>query len=90
MAKKGDLSLNVIVIAILALLVLVVLAMIFTGRLAGFTKDVKSCASLKSAACVTDASECGGDDQKVMGGYTCPTETSVCCLSLIQPESEFG
>jgi len=54
MTKKGvDLSVNVIIVAAIALAVLVVLFMIFTGRLAIFSKGVsetdtcaQKCASL--------------------------------------------
>lgn len=89
MKKAQGISLNAIIIATLALLVLVVLAMIFTGRIGIFTKETKSCATLgNNAACVGDASECGGSDQKVMGGYTCP-EAQVCCLNLAGQEPEF-
>lgn len=86
MKKAQGISLNVIIIAILALLVLVVLAMIFTGRIGIFTKETKSCATLgNNAVCVGDAGECGGQDQKVMGGYTCPEE-GVCCLNIAGQE----
>ena len=88
--KAQGISLNAIIIATLALLVLVVLAMIFTGRIGIFTKETKSCATLgNNAACVGDASECGGPDQKVMGGYTCP-EAQVCCLNLAGTEQELN
>lgn len=40
MNKKGDLSLNVIIVAVISLVVLVVLVAIFTGKLFGFTQGV--------------------------------------------------
>ena len=43
MRKRGDMSMNIIVIAALALLVLVVLAIIFTSRIGTFGKGVDSC-----------------------------------------------
>ncbi len=38
--KKGDLSLNVIIVAAIALIVLVVLVVIFTGRIGVFSQEV--------------------------------------------------
>ncbi len=38
--KKGDLSLNVIIVAAIALIVLVVLVVIFTGRIGVFSQGV--------------------------------------------------
>ena len=56
MNKKGDLSLNMIIIAIIALLVLVVIAAIFTGRLAVWNVGVSDCKTIKNAQCLF---ECG-------------------------------
>ncbi|MDO8642361.1 MAG: hypothetical protein Q7R76_02085 [Candidatus Woesearchaeota archaeon] len=86
MKKAQGISLNAIIIAILALLVLVVLAMIFTGKIGGFTKETKNCATLgNNAVCIADASECGGAEQKVMSGYTCPDQ-GICCLNIAGTE----
>ena len=91
MKKAQGISLNAIIIATLALLVLVVLAMIFTGRIGIFTKETKNCGTLgNNARCVADASECAGSDQKVMNSYTCPTDTSICCLNIAGEEPNFG
>ncbi len=91
-SKKGQgISLNAIIVATLALLVLVVLAMIFTGRIGVFTKEAKSCNTLGSASCVTDASDCSAEGQKVMNRYECPDENPVCCLDVTaaaEPEFE--
>ena len=82
--KRGQgLSLNVIIIAALALLVLVVLSMIFTGKIGGWTKVQNQCAS-NGGNCLSDASACTGENARVMGQYTCPNaeQGDVCCLSL--------
>ncbi|MFH1439781.1 MAG: hypothetical protein ABIG89_04390 [Candidatus Woesearchaeota archaeon] len=50
-SKKGDISLNMIIIAIIALLVLVIIAAIFTGRLALFNIGVSDCEKVKGAVC---------------------------------------
>ncbi|MBT4540285.1 hypothetical protein HOC35_02120 [Candidatus Woesearchaeota archaeon] len=56
MFKKGDISLNMIIIAIIALLVLVIIAAVFTGRLAMFNVGISDCNSIKNAQCIF---ECG-------------------------------
>jgi hypothetical protein len=56
MSKKGDISLNMIIIAIIALLVLVIIAAVFTGRLALFNVGISDCKSIKNAQCLF---ECG-------------------------------
>jgi len=45
MVKKADLSLNMIVVAVLLIIVLVVMVAIFTGKMNLFQKGLKSCAS---------------------------------------------
>lgn len=72
MFKKGDLSLNMIIIAIIALLVLVIIAAVFTGRLALFNIGISDCKKVKGAECF-DGSEC-------MEGYV-QDKTSKCLTS---------
>lgn len=55
--KKGNLSLQVIVIAAIVLLVLIILTVIFTGRMAGWSTGLQHCdtvCKLKSKACVDE------------------------------------
>ncbi len=69
--KKGaDLSVNLIIVAILALLVLVVMSLIFTGRIGMFRKSVDSCASL-GGSCVMDESVCSGQYQRIERSGVC-------------------
>jgi len=57
MFKKGDLSLNMIIIAIIALLVLVIIAAVFTGRIAIFNLGISDCKTkFQNAQCLF---ECG-------------------------------
>lgn len=56
-SRRGDLTLNTIVIAALVLIVLVVLIMVFTGRISGFGKGLQ-----------TIEKDCGG-----RGGKVCPS-----------------
>ncbi len=76
MAKKAQgISMNVIIIAAIALLVLVILSVIFIGRMGGWGEKVGGCA--------TQGGTC-------YDGSTCPTGTTpfsakcednqVCCL----------
>lgn len=61
MSKKAQgLSMNVIIIAAIALLVLVILAVIFIGRMGQTTKGIDIC----KGQCVADRTEC-----KALGPY---------------------
>lgn len=60
--KKADLSLNIIIVAIIALLVMVVLAFIFTGRMQIFSIGINDCAKIVGAQCLYGQgppNECG-------------------------------
>lgn len=64
--KKGQgLSLNVIIIAALALIVLIVLTVIFTGRVSLFNKGVSTC----NGFCSKDPSAC-----EARGAVAIPTK----------------
>ena len=80
MVKKAQgLSLNVIIIAAIALIVLVILAIIFIGRMSTTTKEIDKCAGV----CVEDDAAC-----IAMGTYykpstgVCPEDTPVCCVGI--------
>lgn len=88
--KRGaELSLNIIIIAIIVLLVLVVISLIFTNKLGAFTKKSGSCEAL-NGVCVAPE-QCTGEFAKVIAG-TCTTQDaegniiddpdSVCCLTI--------
>ncbi len=59
MKKAQGISLNVIIVAAIALLVLVVLAFIFTGRIALFSKGLADCDEVAGASCEYDCSDLG-------------------------------
>lgn len=63
-SRKGDLSLNTIVVAAIVMIVLVVLIMIYTGRMSIFTDllgtTTKSCAGLGGKWC--DSAACPDSD----------------------------
>lgn len=83
-SRRGDLTLNTIVIAALVLIVLVVLIMIFTGRISIFGKNLqdqeKTCMGQGGKICASGT--CGGDS----GQYPEITHsgTGTCC-SLLAP-----
>jgi hypothetical protein len=88
--KKGQgLSLNVIIIAALALLVLVILAVIFMGRAGMFRRESGNCGALGG---VCSRTGCTGDFQRSIG-YDCDldgdgssnegqTIDGTCCISV--------
>ncbi len=71
--KKGDLALNLIIVAIIALLVLVVIIYLFTGKSQLFSKGLAGC-SEKGGKCSTeqDKTSCP------TGTITIAKETSDC------------
>jgi hypothetical protein len=77
--KAQGISLNVIIIAAIALLVLVILSVIFMGRMGTFTDKSKDCASATggNGQCL---SACEGDHPTEVSIYTCPTTTDKCCV----------
>jgi hypothetical protein len=87
--KAQGLSLNVIIIAALALLVLVILAVIFMGRAGVFRKESGNCAAMGGYCSRTG---CTGDYSREIG-YDCDLDgdgtvnegrniDGVCCVSV--------
>ena len=76
-------SINVIIVAALALIVLIVLAVIFTGRLKIFSEGLQSCAS-KQGDCKTKA-ECQQSNGAVITQTECDNKTppEVCCVQVL-------
>jgi hypothetical protein len=63
-AKKGDLSLNIIIITVILLVVLVVVLMVFTGRMDIFGKGIQQSSSNADLSCAGNNGQCGT-------GFTC-------------------
>ncbi|PIN70037.1 hypothetical protein COV93_03150 [Candidatus Woesearchaeota archaeon CG11_big_fil_rev_8_21_14_0_20_43_8] len=79
MKKKGDISIQVIVVAILALLVLVILSVMFISKMGKTGDQISGCGS-KGGTC---KSVCGTDETPlVLGNADCDKQTSgyKCCL----------
>ena len=78
MNKKGQgISLNVIIIAAIALLVLVILSVIFMGRMGIWSTKSKECSSATggAGACME---ACGGEYPTPIDIYECPTGQQCC------------
>jgi len=87
-SKKGQgLSLNVIIIAAIALLVLVVLSVVFLGKTGLFVKETDSCTN-KGGRCADPGVGCGTQGtsvenyQTVYTAWKCPNEGEVCCIKI--------
>lgn len=78
MSKKAQgMSMNVIIIAALALLVLVVLAIIFIGRMGKTTEGIDACVG----TCTSDECSTLGDYYRE-GTGKCTNEDDTCCVGV--------
>ncbi|MBT4824855.1 hypothetical protein HN695_01235 [Candidatus Woesearchaeota archaeon] len=81
MFKKGDISLNMIILAIIALLVLVIIAAVFTGRLAIFNLGISDCLKIKNAECEPISCDAGYVEDRTSKCIQDGKPTNeVCCL----------
>lgn len=76
--KKGDLSMQFIALAVLALIFLVVVAFVMTGQIALFGKGLSDCEN-KAGWCTTKT-ECSSN-QGTESGFSCSGKEDVCCLN---------
>ena len=79
--KAQGLSINVIIVAAIALLVLVVLSIIFVGRLGIFGEKTAACASVGGTCYGT----CPAGTTEYPGGARCPDAEGVtqkCCIAV--------
>jgi len=70
MNKKADLSLNVIIIAVIGLIVLIVLAVIFSGKLSMFGKSTSNVSGGYENKCQIAGREC-------LGAGVCATDNGI-------------
>ena len=79
MAKKAQgISMNVIIIAAIALLVLVILSVIFIGRMGKFGTETGSCTS-QGGSCINEPFCPSGSIQRDL---KCADEDQICCISV--------
>ncbi|MCM2325591.1 MAG: hypothetical protein NDI94_03955 [Candidatus Woesearchaeota archaeon] len=85
--KKGDISINVIVMAVIALLVMVVLIAIFGGRMKGFLTGARDCRT-QGGECI-EREECTPIENTIVPITSCDDMNKdsdldyVCCAPLI-------
>ena len=81
--KAQGISMNVIIIAALALLVLVILSVIFMGRMGSWGTDVNSCEN-KGGKCFTV--DCGtgtaAEYPTPYPSWKCSPDTEKCCVKV--------
>ena len=85
MKKAQGLSMNVIIIAALALLVLVVLSVVFIGKTGKWGADIGKCVTNGGiCAAGADRTACEVKGMVYNGVWSCAEETtaSVCCIDL--------
>ena len=78
--KKGDLSINIVIVAAIALIVLIVMIAIFVGRTGTFVKVMDDC----PGTCVDSKDQCQGEYQKIDNFKNCPGENEVCCITILR------
>lgn len=68
--KKGDISLNMIVVAAIALLVMVVIMLIFTGKISFFREQGDLCTTM-GGICKPDYEGCNAENYERQQPYLC-------------------
>ncbi len=68
--RKGDISINMIIIASIGLLVLVVVSLVFMSRSAVFSKGAADCSNFEGYKCAPSADTCP-EGYKYASGYSC-------------------
>jgi len=81
--KKGDLSINIIIVAAIALIILVILSVLIFGT-GGDLRRAKSCSGLQGE-CIGSGEVCSDkntEDQTWIRHYTakCDVADQICCI----------
>ena len=82
MKKAQSLSINTIIIAILAILVLVIVGVIFTGRAGLFGREIAQGCVANGGICLTDGEyddKYGSAGYTIVSDYICPSEGGKQC-----------
>lgn len=77
MNTKGDLSMNMIIIAAISLLVLAIIAYLIFGASDNITEGT-SC----PGQCLADSGECLSNNMVPATGVTCKEKGTVCCIEI--------
>jgi hypothetical protein len=75
--KRGELSMEVIIIAAIALLVLVIISFLVIRSGTGVAKGT-SCTAVSGGSCQTESCDSGS----VRSANSCPNEGEFCCIPL--------
>lgn len=79
-SKAQGMSINVIIVAALALAVLVIVFAIFTGRLGGFVRGTENCQNIGGTC---EATCTAGETTPFIAGKTnCEGTTPTCCVPI--------
>lgn len=79
MNTKGDISMNMIIMAVIALLVLAIIAFLIF-RSGGDVQEATQCVNLGNSQCLP--SSCGGDFPIRNLAGSCDIDGEVCCTTL--------
>ena len=80
--KSQGMPINVVIIAVLALIVLVVLAAIFTGRVRIFSQSLESCAA-KQGQCTEKPGDNCKSNEATIANTDCDKEKKKCCVQVL-------
>jgi hypothetical protein len=88
--KRGDLSLNTIIVAAIVLIVLVVIIIIFSSRLGMFSKGLNDCTN--KGGNPTSASSCQDGEAEIFKFKSegSQTEDMRCCLPIGKDKEPYG
>ena len=92
-AKRGDLSVNIIIVAIIALLVLVIMTVLFSGRMAQWGQQLNSCEDVQGKC--DQGFECLEGYTKLPGKYCYDADNkkdpnNICCIKIEEGAEEFA
>ena len=82
--KAQGMSINVIIVAAIALLVLVILSVIFIGKIGIFSETVGDCES-KGGSCVLASESCPSEFPQKYSPWSCPQsgeDDQQCCIKI--------
>ncbi len=88
MDKKGEMSIGIIVTAVLALLVLVILAIIIGMKTGLFSAGVSDCEGAMNGKCVAKGDSCPAGSRQLLTascGKQSANPDRKCCKSLEEP-----
>jgi len=77
--RKGELSVNVIIIAVIGILVLGIIGAILAGRFNWFGRSTSECPLTQKGTSCVYSTDCNTDLGDIQLAYKCSDTTQVCC-----------